>query len=120
MTTNEAFADLMDLESADVEVMGKTFTLTSLVPADVQKASKMATNKKGKLDDAKFKNTMLAMSLAKVHGKVDAKMFETMPVKNLSALMLKMNEVNGFDVLMKEALKEMQDDIGEDEDSEDE
>lgn len=119
MTTNEAFADLMDLETADVEVMGKTFTLTSLVPADVQKASKMAT-KKGKLDDAKFKNNMLAMSLSKAHGKVDAKMFDTMPVKNLSALMLKMNEVNGFDVLMKEALKEMQDDIGEDEDSEDE
>ncbi len=56
--TNDAFDCLMGLETADVDVGGKTFTLPSLVPADVQKASKNAT-KRGILDDAAFKNNIL-------------------------------------------------------------
>jgi len=117
--TNDVFADLMGLETAEVEVKeGVVFTLTSLVPADVQKAAKVATNKKGNLDDAKFKNNMLALSLSKVHGEVDAKMFESkeMSVKHLSKLMLAMNELNGFDLLMKEAIAEAKEAEADDED----
>lgn len=120
--TNDVFADLIGLETAEVKVKeGVVFTLTSLVPADVQKAAKVATNKKGNLDDAKFKNNMLALSLSKVHGEVDASMFESkeMPVKNLGKLMLAMNKLNGFDLLMAEALEEAKEAAASEDDDED-
>ena len=108
--TNDIFADLIGLETVEVDIGGgKSLTLTSLVPADVQKAAKAATNKKGNLDDAKFKNHMLALSLEKVHGEdIDPKMFNDneMPVKKLGALMTAMNKLNGFDLLMADAIAE--------------
>ena len=117
--TNDIFADLIGLETVEVDIgEGKSLTLTSLVPADVQKAAKVATNKKGNLDDAKFKNTMLALSLSKVHGEVDAKRFDDkeMPVKKLGALMTAMNKLNGFDLLMQEAIAEAKEAASEDDD----
>ena len=117
--TNDVLASLIGLETAEVTVNGETFVLTSLVPSDVQKATK-ASVKRNKLDEQLFRNTMLAMSLRAVHGEQDPMSFarDDVPIKHVQVLMKAMDELNGFDVMMKEAIEDMKE--REDADSEDE